>query len=149
MAYRKDFGRQLRILRRGREISQEELARVARLDRSFIGRIERGEVNVTLKTMVRMARALRVKLSDLFIWVGGNPSAERARRNLMAMREALRSLLAESSEGAASGSVTVSVEEWKRLERLADEALEHLNLALGPIEPEGDEEGDEEGEEGR
>ncbi len=142
MAYRKDFGRQLRVLRRGREISQEELARVARLDRSFIGRIERGEVNVTLKTMVRMARALRVKLSDLFIWVGGNPSAERARRNLMAVREALRSLL-ESSEGAASGSVTVSVEEWKRLERLAEEALEHLNLALGPIEPEGDEEGEE------
>ena len=40
-------------------LSQEGLAHAAGLDRSYVGRIERGEHNLTFVTLVRLARAMR------------------------------------------------------------------------------------------
>lgn len=47
-------------------MSQEALADEAGLDRSHMGRIERGERNVTLLNLVKVAEALRCPLSSLF-----------------------------------------------------------------------------------
>jgi transcriptional regulator with XRE-family HTH domain len=58
-----------RTVRRERErlaISQEELAHRAGLDRSYIGQVERGETNISLLNLVRIARALAVK-PDLLV----------------------------------------------------------------------------------
>ncbi|HRN28467.1 MAG TPA: helix-turn-helix transcriptional regulator [Terrimesophilobacter sp.] len=61
-----DFGRRLRELRRARGLSQEALAHAAGLDRSYVGGIERGERNVALNNIHRLARALEIEVRDFF-----------------------------------------------------------------------------------
>jgi transcriptional regulator with XRE-family HTH domain len=52
-------------LRRAKGLSQEALAEKAELHRNYVGGIERGERNVGLRNIVRLARALGVTTSDL------------------------------------------------------------------------------------
>ena len=59
------FGRRLRELRAKRKLSQEALSFEADLDRSYIGQVERGECNISIENMAKLARALKVKISDL------------------------------------------------------------------------------------
>jgi transcriptional regulator with XRE-family HTH domain len=54
------FGRAVRRYRLRLKISQEELAARAGLDRSYIGQVERGETNISLLNLVRIAGALQV-----------------------------------------------------------------------------------------
>ena len=60
------LGRAIRELRRGAGISQEVLAERARLHRTYVGGIERGERNVSFGNLLRLADALRVRPSELF-----------------------------------------------------------------------------------
>ena len=46
-------------------MSQEELAAASALHRTYVGAVERGERNISLTNIVRLARALRVKPADL------------------------------------------------------------------------------------
>jgi len=62
----KKFGETVKNLRKLRNISQEELAFRAQLDRSYIGGIERGERNLSLLNIIRIADALEVPLPELF-----------------------------------------------------------------------------------
>lgn len=134
MAFQKDFGRQLQILRKQRGMSQERLALASHIDRSYIGQIERGEVNPTLRIMRQLAKALQVRVSDLLIWIGGNPSGERARRNLIVLRDRLRALTERVDE--KTHDVHITVDELKALKKRAEQALEQLSIALGPIQEE-------------
>ena len=59
------FGRQVRLLRTIRGWSQEELGGRAGLDRTYIGGIERGERNIGLINLFRLAVALGVPAIDL------------------------------------------------------------------------------------
>ena len=59
------FGRALRELRTERGISQERLAEIADLDRTYVSGIERGERNPSLTNIVKLADAVGVKVSDL------------------------------------------------------------------------------------
>ena len=61
----KQFGKQILRLRRARALSQEKLAELADLHRNYVGGIERGERNVGLRNIVRLARALKVAPSEL------------------------------------------------------------------------------------
>jgi transcriptional regulator with XRE-family HTH domain len=61
----KKFGQNVRRKREAYQISQESLAEIADLDRTYVGGIERGERNPTLISAVRIAKALRVRLADL------------------------------------------------------------------------------------
>ena len=60
------FGTRLRDLRLQRELSQERLAELAGLHRTYLGGIERGERNVSLINLVAIANALDLPLSTLF-----------------------------------------------------------------------------------
>lgn len=51
------FGLRIRDFRKGKEISQETLAERAGLHRTYIGMIERGEKNITLMNIQRIAQA--------------------------------------------------------------------------------------------
>lgn len=59
------FGRRLRQLRQGRGLSQEELADNAGLDRSYVGSVERGERNISLESICKLAEALEADPAEL------------------------------------------------------------------------------------
>ncbi|MEA3000894.1 MAG: hypothetical protein QOK17_2727 [Sphingomonadales bacterium] len=60
------FGARMRALRKARGLSQEALAFASGLDRSYLGAIERGEKNVSLINIRRIAEALGVGAGELF-----------------------------------------------------------------------------------
>tara|TARA_R110000751_G_scaffold33508_2_gene83498 strand:+ start:11097 stop:11333 length:237 start_codon:yes stop_codon:yes gene_type:complete len=59
------FGKRVREVRKSKGISQEKLAEMAGIDRSYMGNIERGEKNVTLKKAYEICDALEVEIKDL------------------------------------------------------------------------------------
>jgi transcriptional regulator with XRE-family HTH domain len=61
----KALGEAVRTRRKSRGLSQEALADDAGIDRSHMGKIERGERNVTLLNLIRIAAALNALPSDL------------------------------------------------------------------------------------
>lgn len=62
----KAFGDRVRAIRSRKGMSQEELARLAKIDRTYIGGIERGERNAGIKNVHRIADALGVPAAELF-----------------------------------------------------------------------------------
>ena len=62
----KHFGEQVRKLRLAMDLSQEELAFKAGVHRTYLGSIERGERNPSLKNIAAIAKALNISLSELF-----------------------------------------------------------------------------------
>lgn len=61
------FGAVVRARRKQLNLSQEALADQAGIDRSHMGKLERGERNVSFLNIVRIANAVGCKPSDLFI----------------------------------------------------------------------------------
>jgi ribosome-binding protein aMBF1 (putative translation factor) len=59
------LGEAIRHARIERGVSQEKLALIAEVDRSYVGRVERGDNNVALLTLLKLAQALDVSLMDL------------------------------------------------------------------------------------
>lgn len=62
----KKFGDRLKMLRKERKMTQEDLAFKVGVDRSYMGFVERGEKNPTLKRIVDISKALKISLSELF-----------------------------------------------------------------------------------
>ncbi len=62
-----NFGASLRQLRLKADLSQEELADLCGLDRSYLGAIERGEHNVALLNILRISNALNLPPASLFL----------------------------------------------------------------------------------
>jgi transcriptional regulator with XRE-family HTH domain len=60
------LGSRIRSLRRQRQLSQEELAALAHIDRAYMSDIERGQHNIGVLHAARIARALKVPLATLF-----------------------------------------------------------------------------------
>lgn len=52
------IGQLIRFTRESKKISQENLALQCGIDRSYLGRIERGEVNITIKKLYEIASVL-------------------------------------------------------------------------------------------
>ena len=59
------FGKSVRLLREQKGLSQEALADLSHLHRTYIGGIERGERNVGLMNLLRLSKALKVLPSEL------------------------------------------------------------------------------------
>lgn len=62
---RKVFGRNLRLRREALGFSQEALAQTANLHRTYIGSVERGERNVSIDNMERLAAAVEATITEL------------------------------------------------------------------------------------
>ncbi len=66
----KKFGEHLREIRIKQELSQVELAYKGNFDRNYIGMLERGERNPSLKNLIRLSEALNISLSELVSFNG-------------------------------------------------------------------------------
>lgn len=62
---RRIFAQRLRQIRQIRGLSQEELADIAGLHRTYVGSVERSERNVSIDNMDRLAKALEVDITEL------------------------------------------------------------------------------------
>jgi transcriptional regulator with XRE-family HTH domain len=60
-----EFGRRLRLRRIAQGLSQEDLADAAGLHRTYVGSVERGERNIALINILRLAEALGVDAGEL------------------------------------------------------------------------------------
>lgn len=63
---RTKLGKRVRELRKKLGVSQDELGYLAGLHRTYIGSIERGEQNVSVDNIHRLAKALKVSPDELF-----------------------------------------------------------------------------------
>jgi len=61
----KQIGARIRKCREKKEFSQEELAFQADLHRAYVGQIERGEKNIGVQNLQKIAKALNIKISKL------------------------------------------------------------------------------------
>lgn len=61
----KTFGSNVRTIRKSRGLSQEELAEIAGLHRTYIGMIERAEKNISLTNISKIAYALETDICNL------------------------------------------------------------------------------------
>lgn len=60
------FGARLRLIRKAKGLSQEDLALEAELNRTYVGSVERGERNVSLINIHRLANALDISPKEFF-----------------------------------------------------------------------------------
>jgi len=58
-------GKKIRYYRKAIQYTQEELGHILKIDQSYLGRIERGEINITLETLYKISEALQVTPSQL------------------------------------------------------------------------------------
>lgn len=61
----KRFGQKLKDKRKSLGVSQDKLSLLSGIDRSYVGRIERGEVNITLEKAYELAEALGCDIRDI------------------------------------------------------------------------------------
>ncbi|MCX6325097.1 MAG: helix-turn-helix transcriptional regulator [Bacteroidia bacterium] len=66
MELQRVFGKVIKELRLQKKMSQEKLAFDSDIDRTYISDIEKGDRNVSLLIIYRIAKALQISLSDLF-----------------------------------------------------------------------------------
>mgnify|MGYP001566681430 FL=1 len=62
----KKFADKVRELRIKKNLSQEKLGELSNLHRTYIGMVERAEKNISLKNIQKIAKALNVRLENLF-----------------------------------------------------------------------------------
>ncbi len=67
MDYYQILGANIRALRVRKELTQEQLAELSNLHRTYIGAIERGDRNISLKNIIGIANALNVEPAELLI----------------------------------------------------------------------------------
>jgi transcriptional regulator with XRE-family HTH domain len=101
---RRKLGERIRELRKSAELTQEKFGELSGLSYKFIGELERGQVNVSLDSLAKIAEALKVKVGDLFseeripvqkvfVFVREkNPLSKLSPQNIQLIKKALRFL---------------------------------------------------------
>ncbi len=126
MRVKRQLGEMVKVRRKSLGLSQIELAREAGLHWNYVGGVERGERNISLVNIHKLARALKVEAGELV----GTP------RKYLAIRRALKQLekaslrLKELNEIMRKGGDAGEASE--QLRKLLEKALGSLRGALGP-----------------
>lgn len=60
------FGEVIREVRKEKKLSQEELANKSGLHRTYIGMVERGEKNISLKNISKLSKGLELPIPEIF-----------------------------------------------------------------------------------
>ena len=60
------FAERLKFLREERKLSQEKLALLCNIDRTYIGRLEKNKRNPSLEILYKISKGLNISLSELF-----------------------------------------------------------------------------------
>ena len=68
--HRRQLGLAVRSRREVAHLSQEKLAELAEVHRNYVGLVERGEQNLTVDSLVRIAKALKCRASELLAAAG-------------------------------------------------------------------------------
>ena len=83
---RESFGKRVRELRKALDISQEELGERSGLHYTYVGGVERGERNVSLESIGKIATGLGVNVGELFPFLrkkGKVPEVESLRNEII------------------------------------------------------------------
>ena len=72
MDYFRIFGENVRLKRLEQKLTQEQLAELSDLHRTYVGAIERGDRNISLKNIVLIAKALKTSPHELLIFPSEN-----------------------------------------------------------------------------
>ena len=63
----KKIGQNIAWIRKQRGLTQEDLCGMAEIDRSYLSEIENGKMNMTIKSLVMIAKSLKCDLSDIIL----------------------------------------------------------------------------------
>lgn len=61
------FGKRVKELRQGQQLSQEKLAHIAGMDRTYVAQVEKGKRNISLVNIKKICDALDISLSSFFL----------------------------------------------------------------------------------
>ncbi len=111
---RKKFGNKIRHYRTEQGLTQWKLADKADLHYTYVGAIERGEKNITLENIHKIANALNIKISDLF-------DPEEIKSEKMTPEQILKQKLLKIVQDK-------SEEEIKRILKILNEILKFKNV---------------------
>lgn len=76
----KGLGRQVRILRQEKNLTQAELGEQAGMGLKYVGEVERGRTNPTVRLVWRLSRALAVEVFELFLFSASDEDQDRVLR---------------------------------------------------------------------
>jgi len=76
------IGKRIQQIRKNAGLTQERLAEKAWMHSKYIGQIERGEINTTLETLIKIAVALNMPISELLNLPGKNQQKELLIKNI-------------------------------------------------------------------
>jgi transcriptional regulator with XRE-family HTH domain len=80
--YPKAFGRRLKSIREAANLTQERVAERARSDAKYLSALENGRSSPTLDTIIALAKALNVSVSELVLLDGEDCDARTLRRRI-------------------------------------------------------------------
>lgn len=90
MVIKKSIGKRIKSLRREKFLTQEVLAEKADLNPKYLSSLELGKENPTLDTLIKLSKALKVELSDIFV-------LEHEQENVKKLRRSISDLIKEAS----------------------------------------------------
>lgn len=101
--FKKELGKRIRGLRKLKGLTQEKLGEKSGLSYKFIGELERGNVNISLKSLLRISNALGIYIGDLFpqgekpsavkvVIKQKSPTSKLSQADILLVRKALRLL---------------------------------------------------------
>lgn len=76
------LGRRIRELRKARNLTQEQFGERTRINYKYLGAVERGQENPTVKVLEKIAKVLRVDLRDLFAFEHLEPDSKTLKRRI-------------------------------------------------------------------
>ena len=107
----RQFGDRVRNLRKAKRLTQEELAEKADLHYTYIGGIERGEKNLSLKNIEKIANAFEINIRELF-----NYQNSETNKAVSSIINAINDLLTDKDSNTLGliRKLIIDIDEWSK-----------------------------------